>query len=160
MVALDIATKRVRASKPTYNGSKIGNIKRTIEISVTMPATVATLKSLIASGADMVADVASLAGVGRVNCHQQGAVIQALVVQKHPQLEERPTIRAAAFGFVSGLLIGAFPDTRQILNCNNGIVLKGRQNNYFADVMVQPLLKAPLTSRQPLQNLSRPTTSR
>jgi hypothetical protein len=125
-----------------------------------MPATVATLKPLVASQPDMVADVASLAGVGRIDRHQFNTVFQALVAQKHPQLEECPTVRTSPLRLVSGLLVGTFSNACQVLNRNNCVVLKCRQDNKFADVVVQPSLITPLTSRQPLQNLSRSSASR
>lgn len=105
-------TAKIRASGLAYkNSPKLRNIDRPIQISITMPTAVATLKALITSRPDMVVDVASLAGVGRWHSNQLNACLNRFVSQKQPQLVERPTIRSSTFGLGSGLPLRAFPDS-------------------------------------------------
>jgi len=99
---------------------------------------------------------ARLTGIRGINRNQFNTVLQAFVAEKHPELEECPTIATSALYFAAKLLIRSLSDARQIFNSNDGIVLKCRQNNQFTDVMVQPCLIAPLSARQPLQNLPCP----
>jgi hypothetical protein len=67
--------------------------------------------------------VAGLASVGRANCYQLYAKFDALVAQKQPELEKRPTVRASTLGLVSRLLVCPLSNARQIFNGNNGIAL-------------------------------------
>src|ERR671933_245306 len=117
-----------------------------------MITTMPTLESFSASirlsfyGVDVQAIVASLAGVGWVNCYHFNAILHRFVAQKHSQLEECPTIRAPAFRLVSRHFIGALSNGPQVFNRNDCIVLKRRQNNQFSDVVVYPSWIASLHS--------------
>ena len=79
--------------------------------------------------------VARLRRICRVNCNQFHPVLHALVAQKQPQLEERPTIGTSTFRLVSRQFIGARSYARQVFNRNNGIAPKCTQDNRFTDVV-------------------------
>lgn len=119
-----------------------------------MPTAMTTLKGLLTPQPNMVAAVAGLTRVGRWNRDHFHARLQSLIRQKLPQLVERPAITAAAFRLAARLLVCPFPNTRQVLNRNDGRLRFGAADNLAADSMVHPLLKASFLPRQPLQQLT------
>jgi hypothetical protein len=85
-----------------------------------MPAPAPTLKPLLTPQSDQVADVASLAGVGRGDRHNFNAFLNPFVFQEKPKLIERPRIRltaalAAGCFFLHPLKLGGFQNYPLIL---------------------------------------------
>jgi len=113
-----------------------------------------TIEALPRPQPNMVAAVASLTGVGRRHSDQLNPFLNGFVGQELTQLIERPTVRPSPFGLASRLLVRALSDTCQILNGNSSVKLLGLADDGSTDGMVQPLLKAPLPARQPLQDLA------
>lgn len=113
-----------------------------------------TIEPLPRPQPNMVAAVAGLTGVGWRHSNQLNAFLNRLVGQELTELIERPTIRPSPFGLASRLLVRALSDARQILNGNGSVKLLGLSDDGGTDGMVQPLLKAPLPARQPLQDLA------
>jgi hypothetical protein len=95
-----------------------------------------------------------LARVSGINRHHINSSPNSFVGQELTQLIESPTVRPSTFGFASGLLIGSFPNPRQVFNGNNCITCQCLLNNGFTDDMILMRLIASLTPRQPLQNLT------
>ena len=131
-----------------------------------MPTTMPTLEifrtaiRLASCRMDVQTVMAGLRCVGWIDSNHFDSCTNRLIKNKHPQLIKRPTITTSTLCLITRQFVGALPDACQILHSNNSVKCFGLLHDCFADSMVQPLLIASLSSRQPLPNLSRPTTSR
>lgn len=131
-----------------------------------MPAAMTALKAL-ATAIRLAFDwmnvqtaMARLTRVRRIDCNHLNACLDCLVGNKQSQLIERPAIRTSSLRFGARQFVGAFSDACQVLDGDHRFKRFGLLHNGFADSMVQPLLIAPLSARQPLQDLSRSSASR
>ncbi len=119
-----------------------------------MPTTMPTLKALALSVTDVVANMACLAGVGRVYKDQLDTRFLTLVGQKLAQLIKRPTIATPTLRFRSWHLVGALSDPSQVFQRNTLVGLLGLLHKSIADGVVAPSLKASFSSCQPFQQLA------
>ena len=92
-----------------------------------------------------------LGGIGWRDDIQDHPCQSRLVCDELPQLEEGPTVTAAAFRFRPGFLVGAFPYARQIFQGQSRVGLSGRLDKRFGDAMVGMPLESSLMPRQPVQ---------
>ncbi len=67
----------------------------------------------------MVAIVASLASIFRVDKYKMYAMLNRFVYQELPQLEERPTITQSPLFFAAGELVSALSDSGQVFQSNS-----------------------------------------
>jgi hypothetical protein len=104
----------------------------------------------------MVADVAGLRRVGRIDGNNLNPFFEPFVFKKSAKLIERPRIRASALRLVARLLIGSIANACQIFNCNSSTLRFGSFDDALADGVVQPSLIPLLPSRQPFQDISHP----
>jgi len=104
--------------------------------------------------------VTGLTGISRIDRNHLHPCLNGFVGNEQAQLIERPAIRPSALRLGARQFVGAFPNARQILHGNHSLKCFGLLHDRFADSMIQPLLIATLSARQPLQNLSCPAASR
>lgn len=126
-----------------------------------------TTRELLASpvrftfyGMNVQALVASLRRVARVYQYQLHAELNRFVVEKLPQLVERPTIRPSPLRFGTWHLISAFSDSGQVFKGDDLPVVLGISDNAVRDDVVHMFLKALLFARQPFQQVSNSSASR
>ena len=103
--------------------------------------------------------VAGLRAVGRRRHHNLDPCSGGLVVHKLPQRVERPIVRPSPLDFTTRLLVGTLSNSGQVFQGNKAAGGLCPSNNGLGDVMVHPSLKAPLPTRQPLQQLPASTPS-
>lgn len=148
------------AFRAVYKRPDCFNVHRTVEICVTMPAAMTTLKPLAAAigligvRVNVQALVTGLGRIARIDGDNFHASTQGFVPDEQPQLMECPTITASAFCFVSRLLVGAFPNSRQIFQSNTGSNTFCGFNDASRNIVIDPTLETTLTTRQPLQQLT------
>lgn len=125
-----------------------------------MPATMPTLKPLttpirfIEIRVHVQALMTGLRGMAGVNAVDFHPYSQSLVLDKQPKLVERPTVATSAVRLVAGPLIGTLSNSRQILQRNADRKRFRSFNDTFRNIVIYPTLKATLTTRQPLQQLT------
>ncbi len=131
-----------------------------------MPAAMPTPEALptpirfASFGMNMQALVTGSTGISRIHSDDLNSCLDCLVREKQAQLVERPTVAASTLCFIARQFMGAFSDARQILHGNRIIQGFSLLHDRLTDSMVQPLLIASLSARQPLQNLPCPAASR
>jgi hypothetical protein len=120
----------------------------------------ATSVRFTSNGVDMQTLVAGLGCITGVNKHQIHSKLYGFISEELAKLKKRPTITSTSLCFRAWLLVGTFSDTCQILQSNSLLGVFGVLDESVANGMVHLCLKSPFTSTQPLQDLSRSTTSR
>jgi hypothetical protein len=111
-------------------------------------------KALAMTVTEMQTTVTHLGGIRGRQQDDQHRGQRRFVVDKGPQLVERPTIASAAFVWASRLLIGPLAYPRQILQRQQGLLLGCFGDQCFADDVVRLSLKPFLAPRQPCQELT------
>lgn len=101
--------------------------------------------------------MAGLRRVARINQNQLHTKLRCFVVEKLAQLIKRPTIRTSSFCFAAGHLVGAFPDSGQVLKSNDLFIVFGISNDAVANDVISVFLKALFLARQPLQQSTNST---
>lgn len=136
------------------------NVHRTVEISITMPSTMTTLKplatpiGLIGGGVNVQALVTSLRGITRIDGNNFHASTQSFVTNKQSQLVKSPTVRPSSLRFGSGLLVCSVPNPCQILQGDTRLHRFRRSNDALRNAVIDPGLEPTLTTSQPLQQLT------
>jgi len=98
--------------------------------------------------------VTHLTRIGRRNQEHQHHSESGFVVDKLPQLVERPGIASVALVPASWVLVGALPNPGQIFQDQHGLLLACFGHERFTDDVVGMPLKPFFTPRQPLQELT------
>lgn len=112
------------------------------------------------NGMNVQAFVASLRRVSRVYQNQLHAILNRFVGKELAQLVEGPIIQESTFRFGARHLVSPFSDSSQIFQGNHLIVGFSMLDDALRNDVVSMLLKSSFLPRQPLQESSRPTTSR
>ena len=107
---------------------------------------------------DMIAFMAHLTGVSRLNKQNLDAMFYSFVDKKLSQLEESPAIAKPAFLLASRLLVGLIPNPSQILQSNNLVFGLSAGYNAMTNSVIYPRLKALFLARQPFQQFSTSTS--
>jgi hypothetical protein len=124
-----------------------------IKISITRPVTGMALEMFPVADTALTADMASLAGIGRINQNQRYTSLKSLIAQKFSELIECPTIDTPSL--VSPyFLVNILSDPLKIFQSYLSWDLLGSGHNCFADFMVNLSLIAALLSRKSLLKLS------
>jgi len=149
--------KQSRTFRFIYGNPKSSNILTPIQICITSPSAMTTSKLLARpirftmSRVDMVAIVASLRSISRLNKQDFYTMFYRFVNQELSQLVKRPTIAKPSFFLRSWLLIGALSDSRQIFQSNSLVMQFSPRYQSMADGVIYQALKAFLLARQPFQ---------
>jgi PAS domain-containing protein len=98
------------------------------------------------------AEEAGLGCVSWVNKHQVYSKLYCFISEKLAKLKKRPTITSTPFCFRTRLLIGAHPNSRQILQSNSLAGVFGVLDESVANSVVYCELKPSFASTQPLLN--------
>ena len=107
----------------------------------------------------MIAFVAHLAGVPRLNKQNLYAVFYGFVYQELPQLKEGPAIESSPLFFRAWLLICSLPNSSQIFQSDKLIFVLSLSYDTVTDSVIYPCLKALFLARQPFQQFSTSTPS-
>ena len=107
----------------------------------------------------MIAFVAHLAGVPRLNKQNLDAMFYGFVYQELAQLKEGPAIAKSPLFFRAWLLICALPNSRQIFQSDKLIFVLSLSYDTVTDSVVYQCLKALFLARQPFQQFSTSTPS-
>jgi hypothetical protein len=108
---------------------------------------------------NMVAIVASLAGISRIDKYEAYTMLNRLVYQELPQLEERPTITQSSLFFAARELVSALSNSGQIFQSNSLFTRFCSSYQPVADGVVCQFLKAFFLPRQPFQQFSTSASS-
>jgi len=106
-------------------------------------------------GMDVPTTRASLTGISRWNKHNEYASYCGFVVHKQPELIKRPVVRSTPLSLRARLLVEAVSDSGQVLKSQCSLSYESLLYQLFADVMVEPLLKATFSAREPSEQPSR-----
>ena len=146
-----------------YIQAQYTDIPCAIEIRVAMPPAcrIRTGKAFASALPEMQADMAHLRRVRWGNEMHHNTSTLRLIGDEGAQLIEGPTVTAAPFGLLPGLVVGALPDAGQIFQGDAAPRDHGIVGQVLADLVVGLTLKAGFTPRQPCQKLpaSAPRTS-
>ena len=146
-----------------YIQAQYTDIPCAIEGGVAMPTTghMRTGKAFASAFPEMQADVAHLRRVRWGNEMHHDTSTLSLIGDEGAELIEGPTVAVAPLRLLSGLLVGAFPDARQIFQGDAAPGVRGIRHQVCADLVVGLASKAGFTPRQPCQKLpaSTPGTS-
>ena len=143
-------TTGLRYIQPQYT-----DIPCTIKIGIAVPLAcrIRTSKTFSAPVSEVQAYMAHLRGIrwGRQVDHNTSRL--SFIGDEGTELVKGPTVASAPLGFLSGLLVGAFPDAGQILQRYRSLGGKSVGNQVLADLMVGLALETGFTPRQPCQKL-------
>jgi len=103
---------------------------------------------------------AGLRTVGRRHSHNPNPCPHRLVLQKRPQLVERPTVRPPTLCLGARLLVGTLPNPSPIFQSNDAVGRPCPGNEGLGEAGVHPGLEATLPARQPLPDLTASTPTR
>ncbi len=94
---------------------------------------------------------ASLRGIGRGYKHNQNSCNRRFVADKHLKLIKRPVVRSTSLGFACWLFVKSVTNSAQVFKCQGSITAFSFLYQLLADVVVQPLLKATFSTREPAE---------
>ncbi len=157
--------RQSRTFRCIYGHPKSRNIFRSVIVSITNPAAMSTRKLLTtpirftANGMNMVAIVASLASISRVDKYKMYAMLNRFIYQELSQLEKRPTITQSPLFFTAGKLVGTFSNSGQIFQSNSLVAQSRSSYQPVTDGVVYQFLKASLLPRQLFQQFSTSASS-
>lgn len=124
-------------------------------VSISRKTTMRTLERLARPLSYVQAVMASLAGVRRWNQYNRYSCNCRFVARKHSKTVERPIVGSSALSFVSWLLVETVSDIGQILKRDCRANLLGLLNQFFRDVVIDPLLEPLFSARKPPQQSAR-----
>ena len=145
--------RQPRTFRRIYKHPKSSNVFTAIQISVTNPAAMSTRKlfttpiGFTANRMDVVATVASLAGISRVDKYKIYTMFNRLINQELAQLEKCPTITQSPLFFAAGELVGAFSNSRQIFQSDSLVAISSPSYQPVADGVIYQFLKASFLAR-------------
>ena len=157
--------RQSRTFRCIYGHPKSRNIFRSVIVSITNPAAMSTRKFLTtpirftANGMNMVAIVASLAGISRINKNKMYTILNRFIYQELSQFKECPTITQSTLFFTARKLIGSISNSGQIFQSDSMVTEFRPSYQSVTDGVIYQFLKAFLLARQPFQQFSTSASS-
>jgi hypothetical protein len=115
----------------------------------------ATTERFTLFGVNMSTAVAGLRGIGRRYKQHGYASYQSFVAYKYSELIESPVVCPTSLNLATSLFVEALSNVGQILKRQRCVTLFCLLNQLLADAVIQPLLEALFSTREPSQQSSR-----